>query len=370
MEQRGGADTARTWAEIRREALEHNYRLLRSHGGKAKFVGVVKANAYGHGAVTVAKWLEELGADYLAVACLSEAIELRDAGITAPILILGVTDPGFTGELLHYDLTQNVPSLALARAYSRSANGPLKVHIKADTGMGRLGFVGQRRAEEILEAAALPNLRPEGLFTHFADTDGSEDYTRWQLGEFRALREELKENGLTFPLVHCAASGAMLHNKETHMDMVRPGIALYGHAPDERKVRLGGETLRPVMTLKSRVMEVRNLKAGSFVSYGRTYELKRDSRLAVMGIGYADGLHRGLSNRMEVGFAGGRAKQIGRICMDICMVDVTDLPEVKPGDEGEIFGERLALEDKARTLDTISYELLTSVAPRVARIDC
>lgn len=360
--------TARAWAEIDLGALEHNYRILRGHAPGAKFLGVVKANAYGHGAEAVAKKLESLGAEYLAVACLEEGIQLREKGVKAPILILGVTEPEFVPELLRYELTQNVPSLALAKAYSKAAAGPLKVHVKMDTGMGRLGFVGEKAAEEILEAGKLPNLVLEGLFTHFADADGSEAYTRGQLETFTALRDTLAKNGLTFSIVHCAASAAMLHYKETHMDMVRPGIALYGHYPDEERVSLGGEFLKPVMALKSRVMEVRNLKAGSFVSYGRTYELTRDSRVAVLGIGYADGLRRGLSNQMEVGFHSGRAKQIGRICMDICMVDVTDLPEVKAGDEAEIFGEHVSLEDKAAAAGTISYELLTAVAPRVARV--
>lgn len=360
-------EQARCWAEIDLGALEHNYRLLRRHAAGSKFVGVVKANAYGHGAAAVAKKLEELGTDYLAVACLDEAVALREAGIKAPILILGVTEPRFTGELLRYDLTQNVPSLALAKGYSAAADRPLKVHMKVDTGMGRLGFVGEQGIRDLLEAAALPNLVTEGLFSHFADADGSEEYVRFQLKLFTHARDSLKEKGLTFPIAHCAASAATLHYPATHMDMVRPGIALYGHYPDE-KVALGGEYLKPVMTLKSRVMDTRNLPAGSFVSYGRTYRLTRDSRLAVLGIGYADGLRRGLSGRMKVAFEGGQARQVGRICMDLCMVDVTDLPEVKNEDAAEIFGGRLPVEEKAQTLDTISYELLTAVAPRVKRI--
>lgn len=363
-------ETARAWADIDLGALEHNYRLLRAHAPGAKFVGVVKADAYGHGAKAVAKKLEELGAEYLAVACLEEAIALREGGIAAPILILGVTDPCFTGELAHYDLTQCLPSLELARGYSAAAPGPLKVHVKVDTGMGRLGFVGERAVEEILASAKLPNLILEGLFTHFSDADGSEDYTRWQLENFLALRDTLEKSGLRFPIVHCAASAAMLHYKQTHLNMVRPGIALYGHYPDEERVALGGEFLKPVMTLKSRVMAVRNLPAGSFVSYGRTVELTRPSRVAVLGIGYADGLRRGLSNRMEVAFPSGKAPQIGRICMDLCMVDVTDLPWVKAGDEAELFGPRAPLEALAKTAGTISYELLTAVAPRVKRRYC
>ena len=362
----------RTWAEIDLDALAHNYRALRSNlEPGCRFVGVVKANAYGHGAIPVAKKLEELGAEYLAVACLGEAIELRQAGIKAPILILGGTPGQFAPELLHYDVTQTVFDLATAQAYSKAASEAgqvLKVHIKADTGMGRLGFVGENRVADILEACALPGLEAEGLFTHFADADGSEEYTMAQFTDFLDLRDALAEKGKTFKINHCAASAAMLHYPCTHLDMVRPGIALYGHYPDEEAVGLDGPGLIPVMTLKTRVAAVRTLPAGSSISYGRTHVLSRESRLAVLPIGYADGLHRGLSNRMEVAFDGQRAPIVGRICMDLCMADVTDLPQVQPGDVAEVFGKSLPVEEKSDALGTISYELLTSVAPRVPRL--
>ena len=362
----------RTWAEIDLDALAHNYRALRSNlEPGCRFVGVVKANAYGHGAIPVAKKLEELGAEYLAVACLGEAIELRQAGIKAPILILGGTPGQLAPELLHYDVTQTVFDLATAQVYSKAASEAgqvLKVHIKADTGMGRLGFVGENRVADILEACALPGLEAEGLFTHFADADGSEEYTMAQFTDFLDLRDALAEKGKTFKINHCAASAAMLHYPCTHLDMVRPGIALYGHYPDEEAVGLDGPGLIPVMTLKTRVAAVRTLPAGSSISYGRTHVLSRESRLAVLPIGYADGLHRGLSNRMEVAFDGQRAPIVGRVCMDLCMADVTDLPQVQPGDVAEVFGKSLPVEEKSDALGTISYELLTSVAPRVPRL--
>lgn len=362
----------RTWVEIDLKALEHNYRALCSNlEPGCGFVGVVKANAYGHGALPVAKRLEELGARYLAVACLDEAIGLREGGVTAPILILGGTPGQFAPELLHYDITQTLFDLPTAQAYSQAAvaaGKSLKIHIKADTGMGRLGFVGKDRVAEILAACALPGLEAEGLFTHFSDADGSEEYTMAQFTDFLDLRRALAAAGRAFQLNHCAASAAMLHYPCTHLDMVRPGIALYGHYPDEGSVGLDGPGLIPVMTLKTRVAAVRTLSAGSSVSYGRTRVLGRESRLAVLPIGYADGLHRGLSGRMEVLFPGGRAPIVGRVCMDLCMVDVTELPEVKAGDVAEVFGQALAAEDKADTLGTISYELLTSVAPRVPRV--
>lgn len=362
----------RTWAEIDLNALEHNYRALRSNlEPGCRFLGVVKANAYGHGAIPVAKKLEELGAEYLAVACLDEAIQLREAGITAPILILGGTPAQFAGELLHYRLTQTLFDLPTARAYSQAAVAAgqrLRVHIKADTGMGRLGFVGPDRVREIRDVHALPGLELEGLFTHFSDADGSEEYTMGQFTDFLELRDALVEHGVTFKINHCAASAAMLHYPCTHLDMVRPGIALYGHYPDEDAVGLDGPGLIPVMSLKTRVAAVRELPGGSSISYGRTHVLSRPSRLAVLPMGYADGLHRGLSNRMEVLFPAGRAPIVGRICMDLCMADVTDLPGVQPGDVAEVFGKELPLEDKSDTLGTISYELLTAVAPRVKRL--
>ncbi len=362
----------RTWAEIDLGALEHNYRALRSNlEPGCRFVGVVKANAYGHGAAPVAKKLEALGAEYLAVACLDEAVELRESGVTAPILILGGTPARFAGELFRHALTQTVFDLPTAREYAKAAQEAgtaLRVHLKADTGMGRLGFVGPGRVEELLAVCALPGLEAEGLFTHFADADGSEEYTMAQLTDFLDLRDALKAAGRTFPLCHCAASAATLRYPCAHLDMVRPGIALYGHYPDPDCVGLDGPGLIPVMTLKSRVIAVRELPAGSCISYGRTHALSRDSRLAVLPVGYADGLRRGLSNRTRVRFPAGTAPLVGRVCMDLCMVDVTDLPGVRAGDVAEVFGPDLPVEEQAETLGTISYELLTGVAPRVPRV--
>ncbi len=362
----------RTWAEIDLHALEHNYHALRSNlPPGCRFVGVVKANAYGHGAVAVARRLERLGAEYLAVACLSEAVELREHGVAAPILILGGTPAAFSAELLHYDLTQTVFDLPTASAYAQAAQTagkPLRVHIKADTGMGRLGFTGPRRVEDILAVCALPGLEVEGLFTHFSDADGSEEYTMAQFTDFLDLKAALADRGLDLKIYHCANSAAMLHYPCTHLDMVRPGIALYGCYPDPESVGLDGPGLTPVMTLNTRVAAVRDLPAGSCVSYGRTRVLGRESRVAVLPIGYADGLHRGLSGQMEVRFPDGRAPILGRVCMDLCMVDVTDLPAVKPGDVAQVFGPDLPVEEKSDRLGTISYELLTAVAPRVPRI--
>lgn len=362
----------RTWAEIDLGALEHNYRALRGMlEPGCRFLGVVKANAYGHGAVPVARTLVKLGAEYLAVASLDEARELRQAGIGGPILILGWTPGEHAGELLELGLTQTVCDLATARAYSaaaQKAGRSLTVHVKVDTGMGRLGFVGKDREKEILSLQNLPGLILEGIFTHFSDADGDEDYTMAQFSTFLELLEQLKAGGLTFPIRHCAASAAVLHYPCTHLDMVRPGIALYGHYPDEASVGLDGRGLRPVMTLKTRVAAVRTLPAGAAISYGRTRILTRESRIAVLPLGYGDGFPRALSNRARVGFTGGEAPLVGRVCMDLCMADVTGLPDVKPGTEVTLFGPRLPVEEKAEAAGTISYELLTAVAPRVPRV--
>lgn len=366
--------TKRTWAEVHLDRLERNYKALRALLPQGcRFMGLVKANAYGHGAAAVARRLEALGTDYLAVACLDEAEELRQAGIKAPILILGGTEEADVPRLLELGLTQTVYDLEQAKAYAGQAlalGRTLKVHLKADTGMSRLGVLcgedPEQAAGALAEMARLPGLEAEGLFTHFSDADGSDTYSRMQMERFSQVREALARRGVTAPLVHSAASAAVLRYPQSRLDMVRPGILLYGHHPDAST--RGLLELEPVMEVKSRVTSVKELPAGTCVSYGRTLTLERDSRVAVLPIGYADGLFRLLSNRMEVLLHGRRAPQIGRVCMDMCMVDVTDLPGVKPGDVATVFGDGLPVEEKADALGTISYELLCAVSPRVPRV--
>lgn len=365
----------RTWAEIDMKALEHNYAALREQLPiGCKFLGVVKADAYGHGAIPVAKKLEELGADYLAVACLEEAAELRQAGVRAPILILGVTLPRYAGELLAWDAAQAVGDLETGRALSATAvaaGRTLTIHVKADTGMSRLGFLCDEAhldhaAGEIAALCALPGLRVEGIFTHFSDADGCEAYTMRQFTRFLDLLDKLSARGVTFEIRHCAASAAMLNYPCTHLDMVRPGIALYGHYPAP-----GMEytcPLLPVMTLKTRVAAVRDLPAGTCVSYGRTATLARDSRLAVLPVGYGDGYFRLFSNGQPVAIRGKKAPVVGRVCMDLTMADVTDIPGVIPGDEAVLYGDAAPVEDGADRAGTIQYELLCDVSPRVPRV--
>lgn len=369
--------TKRTWAEINLSNLEHNYRTLRGMLPRGcRFLGVVKANAYGHGAIPVAKKLEELGAEYLAVACLDEAIELREAGVIRPILILGPTPLEFADEVIRYGLTQAVQDLTDANALSEAAvraGKTLKIHIKVDTGMSRLGFLCDetnvdRSVEEIQKICILPNLEAEGIFTHFANADGDEAYSMTQLTRFLNALDRLSARGVKFEIRHCAASAAVLNYPCAHLDMVRPGIALYGHYPDPSCEGLDGPGLLPVMTLKTRIVAVRDLPAGTCISYGCTHVLQRDSRVAVLPIGYADGMERRLSNRTQMLLHGQRVPVLGRVCMDMCMVDVTDLTEVAVGDEVTVFGPELPLEEKADTVGTIQYEMLCGVSRRVPRV--
>ena len=369
-------ETMRTWAEISLGNLEHNYRALRACAPDSKFLGVVKANAYGHGAVPVARKLEELGADYLAVACLNEAMELRQAGIRMPILILGATPEELAGLVVDYDVTQTVFTPGLAQALSQAAGVQgrrAKIHVKVDTGMSRLGLLDHdpaAAAREVEGLCALPNLEAEGIFTNFANADGDEAYTMLQFTRFLDTLAELEETyGRKFEIRHCAASGAVLNYPCTHLDMVRPGVALYGHAPDPSCAGLDELDLRPAMTLKSRVAAVRDLPGDTPVSYGCTQRVGRNGgRVAVLPIGYADGLHRVLSGRGSVWLDGKRRPIIGRVCMDMCMVALEDGDQVKAGDEAEIFGPHLPVEESAELAGTIQYELLCAVSARVPRV--
>lgn len=371
------AKTRRTWAEINLKNLDHNYHTLRALlSPGCKLLLPVKADAYGHGAVPVAGRLEALGADYLAVATLDEGIELREAGVKTPILLLGYTDPIWAGELIRHDLTQGVFDPETAQALSAAAveaGEIVKVHLKVDTGMTRLGLLCDendldKTADTIVRLYYLPGIVWEGIFTHFAAADGSEEYTMLQFTRFLGLLDKLESKGVKFALRHCAASAAVLNYPCTHLDMVRPGIAIYGHYPHPDCEGLDGPGLEPLMTLKTRVVSVKTVPAGTAVSYGRTHTLDRETRLAVIAIGYGDGLPRRCSDKLKVWVGGGYAPVVGRICMDLCMVDVTELPHVKSGDEAEVYGPHAPIEDAADLAGTIQYELLCNVSKRVPRI--
>ena len=366
----------RTWAEINLANIRHNYLSIRSRlPDGCRFLGVVKADAYGHGAVQVSRLLQDAGADYLAVAGLDEAMELRQNGIFLPILILGHTPPEYTETLIRNDITQAVTCLAKAEEYSREASRlgrTLRIHIKVDTGMSRLGFLCagphfDDGVENILYACSLPGLESEGIFTHFAVSDepgeDNEAYTRAQFGLFLRVIDAVKERGVSFAIRHCANSGAVLHYPEMALDMVRPGLLLYGYGDES-----GTLDLRPCMRLMTRITTIKHYESGTSVSYGRRFVTDKLTRMAVLGIGYADGLPRACSNRCSFYIAGGYAPQRGSICMDMCMADVTDLPDAAVDGEVEIFGEHCDIRLLSDAAQTIPYELLCAVNKRVPRV--
>lgn len=366
----------RTWAEIDLDHLAHNYEILRQRiGPSCKFLGVVKADAYGHGAVHIASVLEDLGADYLAVSSLDEAMELRLNGIAMPILLLGHTPEDQVPLMIENKITQTVTCEAKAIEYSQAAvrcGGTLKVHIKLDTGMSRLGFLCDglhfdSGVEAIVRSCRMPNLEAEGIFTHFSvsDEDDSESraYTRRQFELFQAVIEALEQRGIRFSLRHCANSGAVARYPETWLDMVRPGLLLYGYGADAKKLGL-----LPVMCVKSVVNTIKIFDEDVSISYGRLFQTSQKTRIGVLPIGYADGFFRCLSNRYQVWTPAGPAPIRGRICMDMTMVDLTGLPEVQVGQEVEIFGSHNPVEKMAETAGTIPYELCCAVSKRVPRV--
>ena len=367
----------RTWAEISLENLRHNYEAIRvALPDSCRFLGVVKADAYGHGALAVARLLESVGADYLAVSCLDEALELRRGGIAMPILILGHTPHEYVGTLIDNNITQTVTCLAKALEYSEEAaarGGQLKIHIKLDTGMSRLGFLCSgahfdEGVDNIIESCRLPGLEHEGIFTHFAVSDepgeDCEAYTREQFRLFMDVIAELeRRGGIRFEIRHCANSGAVAGYPEMALDMVRPGLLLYGYG--DTSGRLG---LKPCMRLVTTVSTIKFYEPGTSVSYGRRFVTARRTRMGVLAIGYADGLPRLISNKCSFYTGGGFAPQRGSICMDMCMCDLTELPNVDVGSEVEIFGEHNSIIKLSDAAQTIPYELLCAVSKRVPRV--
>lgn len=366
----------RAWAEISITALQYNmYKIQDKLPEGCKFMGVVKANAYGHGGVETARMLESFHCDYLGVACLDEAEQLREAGIELPILVLGATAPEFTERLVRAEVTQTLGSLQYARDYSarlEKLGAKLKIHVKLETGMGRTGFdVKDSDVSDVVKALALPGFDAEGIFTHCAVSDEPDgrDYTLAQFKRFeQAVGEIEKKTNIHFAVKHCANSGAVYNYPEMYLDMVRPGIALYGVYNGLGK---GTIDCAPAMELKARIVQVNELEAGECVSYGCTFTADRKMRVAVVSIGYADGLHRVLSGKIDMLVHGERCRQVGRICMDMCMIDVTDIKDVKVGDIATVFGhdghEVISVNELAEKAGTIGYEMLCGVSERVPR---
>ena len=365
----------RTWAEIDLGAIEHNFRVIQEYVGDCPVMAIIKADAYGHGSVRVAERLAAAGAARFAVATVSEAIELREQGVKLPILILGYVGDEDARLIARYDISVPVYERETAQVFSLAAQqegSPIRVHFALDTGMTRIGFAARRVQEtvdEIIRLAALPGLVAEGMFTHFAvaDTLDGQAFTQRQMEEFRAVAEGLEGSGLHIPVKHCANSGGVLQYKDGYFDMVRAGIILYGYYPDPSLPRV--LDLRPAMTLKARVVQVRDVEPGRTVSYGRTYEVTRPMQQAVLSIGYADGYLRAASGRAYVLADGKPAPVLGRICMDMCMIEVPEGAQIKRGDEVIIFGPgEITADHVAQAAGTISYEVLCAASARVPRI--
>ncbi|MCU0564225.1 MAG: alanine racemase [Desulfobacterales bacterium] len=377
------------WAEVDLEAIAANVRELRRlTDPRAKVMAVVKADGYGHGACEVARAALAAGAEWLGVARLHEAVRLRESGLAAPLLVLGYTPPEDAGRLVEYDLRQCVYSLAAAEAYSAAAGrrgGRIRVHLKVDTGMGRLGLVpavlagvggpgsvGDELARTAVAIARLPGLELEGIFTHFAASDSADKtHARGQLQLFLEVLARLKRDGLEVAVRHAANSAAVIELPESHLDLVRPGIALYGLRPSD-EVDLSRVRLTPAMALKTRIVHLKQVPAGTCVSYGMTHRTPAPTVIATIPTGYADGYRRLLSSRGEMLVGGRRVPVVGRVCMDLTMLDVGAVPSPRVEDEVVIFGrqggETITADDLARALGTINYEIVCDLTPRVMRV--
>ena len=370
----------RTWAEIDLDAIRHNYQTIRgSLPAGVKLCCVVKANGYGHGASKLAPLYEELGADWFAVSNIEEAMQLRRAGVTSPVLILGYTHPSCAEILAEQGFSQCVYSTQYGQLLSAAATDSgvtIPVHIKLDTGMGRLGFQVTGEGEDSVAAAIatcrLPGLKPEGVFTHFASADegaGGDDFSNQQMDLFVSAVNEFTAAGITFAIRHCANSAALSDHPECRMDMVRAGIVLYGLQPsgDLRQPL----PLTPAMSLKCVVSHVKTVAAGTTVSYGRTFIADREMRIATVPIGYADGFWRqNAAAGVTLTIHGQRAPILGRVCMDQLMLDVTHIPDVAIGDPVTVFGTEPAMtaEQLAAANGTIGYEVVCGVGERVPRL--
>lgn len=367
----------RTWAEIDLDALIHNFKIVKQLAKDCKLMAIVKANAYGHSVKDIAPALEKEGADAFAVATLTEAVQLREIGITKPILILGYTPVDAVNLLYEHNISQCVYCGDYAAALSQAAtkNGvQLKIHIKLDTGMSRLGFDCRNESlcgiEDAICAATLPGFEIEGIFTHFASSDRTPEeddgFTNEQFGRFMLGLEKFEAKGLRPSIYHCCNSAAILLDRDKHLKYVRPGIILYGLTPSyDLKLK---ENLIPVMTLKSVISMIKTVSEGDTVSYGRTYEAPAERRIATITAGYADGYPRLLSNKGFVLINGKKAPIVGRVSMDQMSVDVTDIGDVAIGQEVVLFGKELPVEELAKIVGTINYEMVCNISQRVPRI--
>ncbi|MFT5874759.1 MAG: alanine racemase [Clostridium sp.] len=364
------------WAEVDLDKLAYNMREIRRVARSENIIAVVKADAYGHGAIDVAPVLLQNGANRLAVAVLSEAVELRNSGIECPIMILGFTPPNLIDDILKYDIEQSVFSYEFAKELSKMAkekNKVARIHIVVDTGMGRIGYLpNDESVEEVYNISKLPNISIQGMFCHFSTADEKDKaYTYGQVKKYDDFYEKLKEKKVYISMRHVANSAAIIDLPETHYDAVRPGIILYGYYPSE-DVNKENINLKPVMTLKANIVHIKTLPPGEYVSYGRKYKTEKASVIATLPIGYADGYTRLLFEKGKVILKGKFAPVIGRICMDQCMIDVTDIDGVKIGDEVILIGEdennKFTADTVAGLIGTINYEVVCMIGKRVPRV--
>ncbi len=373
----------RSWAEIDLDNLSENMRIIRRKVRKTcEIMAVVKADAYGHGVDRVVPVLLAGGATRLAVSMLDEAIQLRQNGIDVPILVLGYTDPRRAEELLHHRITQTVFSRDLAQALSDAAirtGIDARVHIKVDTGMGRVGFMaGYDAVKDVSWIRRLPGLVVEGLYTHFASADEEDiTYTEQQFEKFMSISREMDRIGLPIPIKHVCNSAATMRFPQMHLDMIRPGLILYGMLPQDCPD--GWSELKPAMTLKANIVHQKYVPAGASVSYGRHFIAKRESHIITIPIGYADGYSRRLGSKAKLLLRGVRVPVAGSICMDTLMADITDLTghrSVQVGEQVVMFGNQqyegknfvLSVDEVAEWLDTINYEVTCIIGKRVPRV--
>ena len=363
------------WAEIDLDILANNMRNKKKLAGDKEVMAVVKADAYGHGALDVAPCLLENGASKLAVAMLTEAIELRNNNITAPIMILGYTPIYLGEELIKYNIEQTIYDLNYAKELSNLAiklNKKAKVHIALDTGMGRIGFLPTDESfNAICEICNLPGLDVIGIFTHFSSSDEkNKEYTQYQFNQIYNFIERLEVNEINIPIKHASNSAAIIDLPNTYLDAVRAGIILYGYYPSD-EVKKDNLSIKPALTLKAKIAHVKELDSGMYISYNRTFKTSRKSKIATIPIGYADGYIRTLKHEAKVIVNGQLAPIVGNICMDQFMIDVTDIDNVKSGDEVILLGEsnevKFNADDLAKCMNSINYEVLCLLKNRVPR---
>ena len=364
------------WAEINLNHLDYNIKQIKAKAGDREIIGVVKADGYGHGSVEVSKVLLKNGVNTLAIATLQEAITLRENGITSPIIMLGLTPELYAGTLLQYDITPVTSSFINASSISdaaKAAGRTIEVLAAVDTGMGRIGVLPNAEgAAEIVKISKLPNLKLKGLFSHFATADEKDKtYAEMQLSQFQLFHRFLKESGAEIPFLTLANSAAIMEIPAAHFDAVRPGIILYGCYPSS-EVDRNQLSIKPVMSVKANIIHLKKVPPGFSVSYGRKFTTERESLIATLALGYADGYPRYLSGKGRVIVNGVYAPVAGNICMDQCMIDVTDVPNVKLGDEVILMGSdgnlSILADEIGDKTGTINYEIVCAFGQRLPKV--